>query len=328
MKTILVTGGAGYIGSHVCKALFQAGYRPVVYDDLSRGHAWAVKWGPLELGSLGDRQRLSEVFQRYRPWAVIHLAAFAYVGESVQAPLRYWSNNVGGSIQLLEAMREAGTEKIVFSSTCSVYGDFQPQPLTETLDLRPSSPYGMSKLTVERMLGDCWSAFGLSSVALRYFNAAGADPDGEIGEAHDPEPHLIPIILSTAAGLRDELVINGDDYPTPDGTCVRDFIHVSDIANAHIASLRYLETEKGHLALNLGNGAGFSVREVIETAMAVTKLPISVRVGPRRPGDPPIAVGDASRAKELLGWKPRFPGLDQQVAHAWAWMNRKAEDVG
>ncbi|HSV28354.1 MAG TPA: UDP-glucose 4-epimerase GalE [Candidatus Omnitrophota bacterium] len=320
---ILVTGGAGYVGSHVCKALARAGWRPVVYDNLSHGHDWAVKWGPLERGDLADTDRLAEVMTRHGVKAVAHLAGLIAVGESVREPLLYWRNNVSGSESLLSAMARTGVRHLVFSSTCAVYGEPERQPLDESFVTRPVSPYAWTKLAVERMLADCDTAFGLKSVCLRYFNAAGADPEGEIGEAHDPETHLIPLVLEAAAGLRDGIEMFGDDYPTPDGTCVRDYVHVADIAQAHLLALDHLLAGKGSLTLNLGSGHGFSVREVIEVARKVTGRHIPVRQAGRRAGDPPVLVGDARRAQSVLGWQPRFPDLQDQVAHAWAWLKAR-----
>jgi UDP-arabinose 4-epimerase len=323
-EAILVTGGAGYVGSHVCKALAQAGWRPIVYDNLAHGHDWAVKWGPLERGELADGIRLVEVMRAYRPVAVAHLAGLIAVGESVREPLLYWRNNVAGTETLLAAMRAEGIGRMVFSSTCAVYAEPpNPMRLDENHPTAPVSPYAWTKLAVERMLAECDTAFGLKSVALRYFNAAGADPAGEIGEAHDPETHLIPIVLEAAAGLRDGVDIFGDDYPTADGTCIRDFVHVADIAAAHVLALRHLAGGGDSQTLNLGSGHGFSVREVIEVARRVTGRPISVRIAPRRPGDAPMLVGDAGRAHSALGWRPRFAALEDQVAHAWGWLQSR-----
>lgn len=319
--TILVTGGAGYVGSHVCKALAAAGWQPVVYDDLSCGHDWAVKWGPLERGNLLDGARLRQVIRRHQPQAVAHLAGLIAVGESVRDPLLYWRNNVAGTESLLAAMRAEGVGRMVFSSTCAVYGEPRDgKPLDEECPTAPISPYAWTKLAVERMLAHCEVAFGLRSVALRYFNAAGADPECEIGEAHAPETHLIPIVLEAAAGLRDGVQIFGDDYATADGTCIRDFVHVTDIAAAHVQALAHLGDGGHSLTLNLGSGSGHSVRQVIDAARAVTGRPIAVHLGPRRDGDAPVLVGDASRASRLLGWSPRFAAIEDQIAHAWAWL--------
>ena len=321
-KIILVTGGAGYIGSHSCKALAQAGYTPISYDNLVYGHHWAVRWGPLEVGDINDRARLDAVMNHYQPAAVMHFAAFAYVGESVQDPGKYYRNNVAGTLTLLEAMRDYGLDKMIFSSTCATYGVPQSIPIPEDHPQQPINPYGASKLMIERMLADFDMAHGLRVIALRYFNAAGADPEGEIGEAHDPETHLIPLVLDAAAGRRPALTVFGDDYATPDGTCIRDYIHVTDLADAHVWALKVLEQGSNSRAYNLGNGAGFSVREVISAAEAITGRPVPVNIGPRRPGDPPRLVGDAARARNELGWSPRYAGLDDILQTAWAWHER------
>jgi len=331
-ETVLVTGGAGYIGSHACKALAAAGYRPVCYDNLVYGHPWAVRWGPLEHGDIADRDRLDAVLSRHRPVAVMHFAAYAYVGESVLDPGKYYRNNVLGSLCLLEAMRDHGIQRLVFSSTCATYGVPRQVPIDEEHPQLPINPYGASKLMVERMLADFALAHGIGSVALRYFNAAGADPEGEIGEAHDPETHLIPLVLDAAAGVRPEVNVHGTDYDTPDGTCIRDYIHVSDLASAHLLALARLERLVGanavSLAYNLGNGRGFSVREVIAGAQAVTGRQVEVRHGPRRPGDPPRLVGDARRAVQELGWWPRHADLRQIIATAWQWHCRRPRSDG
>ena len=319
-KRVLVTGGAGYVGSHACKALARAGYLPVVYDNLSRGHAWAVKWGPLERGDLLNPARLATVIRKHRPFAVLHFAALAYVGESVEDPLRYYRNNVGGTINLLEAMRDASVNKLVFSSTCAVYGAPKKIPIPEDHPQAPLNPYGHSKRTVEQMLADSAAAHGLRSVSLRYFNAAGADTENEIGEVHDPETHLIPLVLEAAAGLRPGLTIHGADYPTRDGTCVRDYVHVSDLADAHVSALGYLAKHKGAAAFNLGNGTGFTVREVIAAVERVTGRKVPFREGPRRPGDPPSLVGNAASARRKLGWKPRHADLAVIIGTAWRWL--------
>lgn len=316
---ILVTGGAGYIGSHACKALAHAGHTPVTYDNLVYGHRRAVRWGPLEEGDIADRARLDAVIETYRPVAVLHFAAYAYVGESVADPGKYYRNNVAGTLTLLEALRDHGVSRLIFSSTCATYGMPQDVPITESHPQNPINPYGASKLMIERMLADFETAHGLRSIALRYFNAAGADPDAEIGEAHDPETHLIPLVLDAAAGRRPSITVNGDDYDTPDGTCIRDYIHVTDLAEAHVLALRALERGAPSGACNLGNGQGFSVREVIERARRVTGCTIPVEIGPRRPGDPPRLVGDARQAHRTLGWTPRHADLDTILATAWAW---------
>jgi len=317
--TVLVTGGAGYIGSHACKALARAGYTPVAYDNLVYGHPWAVRWGPLEEGDIADRKRLDAVLEQYRPSAVMHFAAYAYVGESVTDPGKYYRNNVAGTLTLLEAMRDHGVSRLIFSSTCATYGVPLEIPITEAHPQAPINPYGATKWMIERMLADFDTAHGLRSIALRYFNAAGADPDAETGEAHDPETHLIPLVLDAALGRRPEVTVFGDDYDTPDGTCIRDYIHVTDLADAHVLALRALEAGAPSTAYNLGNGQGFSVREVIDRARQVTGRNIPVVIGPRRPGDPPRLVGDATRAMQDLGWQPRYADLDRILETAWAW---------
>ena len=321
-RNILVTGGAGYIGSHTCKALAEAGLVPIVYDNLSLGHEWAVRWGPLEKGDILDRVRLDEVFKAYSPSAVIHFAAYAHVGESVEQPAKYYRNNVVGSLNLLEVMRDYGVRKIIFSSTCATYGIPQRVPIPEDHPQDPINPYGASKLMIERMLADFDAAYGLRSVSLRYFNAAGADPDGEIGEDHDPQTHLIPLVLEAAGGEGSYITIHGTDYDTPDGTCIRDYVHVSDLARAHVLALQALQEGCQSLSYNLGTGKGFSVREVISTARSVTARAIATKEGPRRPGDPSRLVADANRANKHLGWKPQYCDLEQVIATAWNWMLR------
>ncbi len=314
---VLVTGGAGYIGSHACKALAVSGYQPVVYDNLIYGHREFVRWGPLEEGDLADIERLREVFRHHQPEAVMHFAAFTYVGESVSDPGKYYRNNVVGSLNLLEAMRDFRVSSLVFSSTCATYGVPQIVPIPEDHAQNPINPYGASKLMMERMMADFSSAHGLSYLALRYFNAAGGDPDGEIGERHDPETHLIPLVLDAAMGKRPHVTVFGTDYPTPDGTCIRDYIHVTDLADAHVLALEYLRRERRSGALNLGNGAGYSVREVIAETERVTGTKVPVILGARREGDPPRLVGHALRAKSELGWNPRYADLTTIIRHAW-----------
>jgi UDP-arabinose 4-epimerase len=319
---ILVTGGAGYIGSHTCKALTAGGFEPVTYDNLSRGNRWAVKWGSLEIGDIADEERLREVLDRHRPIAVVHFAAFAYVGESVENPNLYYQNNVCGSVTLLRAITRSKPIPVVFSSTCATYGVPERVPIPEEHPQHPINPYGFSKLVVERLLADLDHAYDLRSVALRYFNAAGADPEGEIGEAHDPETHLIPLVLAAA---RDGTAITvfGNDYDTRDGTCVRDYIHVADLAAAHVKALEYLLAGGKTCALNLANSHGYSVLEVIETAQRVCGKSITVKNAPRRPGDPAVLVGLADSARTLLGWMPTRSGLELQIADAWNWMLKR-----
>lgn len=325
-RTVLVTGGAGYIGSHACKALARAGYAPVAFDNLSYGHQWAVKWGPLVIGDILDRASLDAAIDRYRPSAVMHFAACAYVGESVSDPGKYFRNNVCGSLNIIEAMRDHGIRSIVFSSTCATYGVPESLPITEETAQRPINPYGASKLMVERMLQDFGTAHRISSIALRYFNAAGADPENEIGEEHDPETHLIPLALDACSGKRSSVTLFGSDYDTADGTCVRDFIHVSDLADAHVKALQALERSVGSSAYNLGNGRGFSVRQVIDTVESVTRRRVPVTIGERRAGDPPVLISDATRAREELLWKPRISNLSEIVQTAWAWHERQQLD--
>jgi UDP-arabinose 4-epimerase len=316
---VLVTGGAGYIGSHTCKALHRAGFTPVTFDDLRRGHADAVRWGPLEVGSLQDADRLREVFTTHRPTAVLHFAALAYVGESMREPGRYYANNVGGTVTLLEAMRDAGVDQLVFSSTCATFGVPTHDTIGDDDPQEPINPYGASKLMVERILRDYGTVHGLRSVSLRYFNAAGADPDGELGERHDPETHLLPLVLAAAAGDRDAIEVFGDGYPTPDGSCIRDYVHVSDLADAHVRALTYLRSGGASTACNLGTGTGSSVLEVIDQVRATTGSPVEARVCPPRPGDPPELVAAVDRARSLLGWDPTRSSLATIVEDAWRW---------
>jgi UDP-glucose-4-epimerase GalE len=321
--TVLVTGGAGYIGSHACKALAKAGYTPVAYDNLSRGHRDSVRWGPLVEGDLADRARLNAALTQYQPVAAMHFAAYAYVAESVATPELYFRNNVIGSFSLFEALHAVGNLPLVFSSSCAVYGLPEAMPITESMPLRPVNPYGESKLMVERMLHWLGQAHGLRHVALRYFNAAGADPDGAIGERHQPETHLIPLVLGAVAGHAPPVSIFGTDYPTQDGTAIRDYIHVNDLADAHLRALDYLLGGGASVALNLGTGRGHSVREVIATAERVTGRHVPYREAPRREGDPPILVADARRAEAALSWRPILPNLETMIADAWRWHSQQ-----
>jgi UDP-arabinose 4-epimerase len=318
-EAVLVTGGAGYIGSHACKVLARAGYRPVVFDDLSRGHRESVRWGPLVEGNLAERGKLAAALDRHRVSVVMHFAAYAYVGESVTDPALYYANNLGGSLALLESMREVGVDKIVFSSTCATYGNPAQVPIRETMPQLPVNPYGETKLAIERALHWYGEAYGLRWVSLRYFNAAGADPESEIGEWHEPETHLVPLVLEAALGERPQIDIYGTDYPTPDGTAIRDYIHVQDLAEAHLRALERLSAGGQSAALNLGTGRGHSVREVIRTAEAVSGKSIPCRETARRPGDPPILVADPSLAAELLAWRAQVSDLDTIVRTALAW---------
>jgi UDP-arabinose 4-epimerase len=320
-KQILVIGGAGYIGAHTAKALRGGGFVPVTFDSLVHGHEDAVRWGPLERGDLADPSALARVFSKYEIAAVVHFAAYTYVGESVVDPEKYYLNNVGGTLNLLRAMRVAGVRNIIFSSTCATYGEPVQMPIDESHPQAPVSPYGWTKLMIERVLTDYGRAYDLRSICLRYFNASGADADGEIGERHDPEAHLIPLALAARAGGT-PLRVLGDDYPTPDGTCIRDYIHVTDLARAHVLALRRLLAGGASAAYNLGNGEGASVREVLDAIALVTNGPVPHEIAPRRAGDPAILVACASKAAEELGWKPECSDLHEIVRTAWAWHQR------
>ncbi|PWT99262.1 MAG: UDP-glucose 4-epimerase GalE [Terriglobia bacterium] len=318
---ILVTGGAGYIGSHTAKLLAKAGHEPVVLDNLRYGHRWAVRWGPLVEMDLSDRAGLDATFQEYRIEAVIHFAAFAYVGESMHDPAGYFRNNVVNTMNLLDAMRKAGVGRIVFSSTCATYGDPLHVPMREDHPQNPVNPYGESKLMVERLLQWYGRAYGLQWMALRYFNAAGADPDGEIGEVHDPETHLIPRAIAAARGDLPALELYGTDYPTHDGSAIRDYIHVTDLGAAHLKALARLAEGGASAAYNLGTGKGHSVREVIAAVERACGSKVPVRESPRRAGDPPMLVADAARAQRDLAWVPGFSSLETVVETAWRWYN-------
>ncbi len=318
-KSILVTGGAGYIGSHCCKALALAGYEPITYDSLERGHAWAVKWGPLEQGDILDRNRMDEVLQKHKPEAVMHFAAYAYVEESVKYPDKYYKNNVEGSLNLLEATRANGISKFIFSSSCAVYGLPRDSSITEGHPVKPINPYGKYKLEVEKLLQDHSKAHGLTYISLRYSNAAGADPDGEIGESHEPETHLIPLILDTAINKQEYISIFGTDYDTPDGTCIRDYIHVCDLADGHVKGLQYLEKEKKSNIVNLGSGRGYSVNEIISTTREITNMEINGTIVDRRPGDPPKLVANIEYAKKVLNWEPQHSRIENIIETAWKW---------
>ena len=322
--TILVAGGAGYIGSHMVKALHGAGFRVAVVDDLTSGRREAVGTADLHVGDIGDAAFLDGVLAQVRPAAVMHFAGSIQVGESMTDPAKYYRNNVAATGVLLDAMRARGIDRFIFSSTAAIFGDPAYVPIDEAHPKAPINPYGRSKWMVEQMLEDHDRAYGLKSVCLRYFNAAGADPDGELGECHEPETHLIPLILQVASGRRPHIGVYGDDYPTPDGTCVRDYIHVADLCSAHLLALRRLLEGGGSARYNLGNGNGFSVREVIQAVRRVTGHAIPVVVQPRRAGDPPVLVADATAARRELGWSPRHDSLDDIVAHAWAWERRHA----
>lgn len=321
-KPVLVTGGAGYIGSHTCKALVAAGYTPITYDSLCRGNAWAVRYGPLEVGDLIDAERLRDVIRKHEPMGVIHFAAFSYVGESMDDPLLYYRNNVGGTATLLRAMQVEGITRFVFSSTCATYGTPERIPIDEDCPQSPINPYGHSKLMVEQIMKDCARAGHLDAIALRYFNAAGADAAAEIGEAHDPETHLIPLALGAAKGACPPLTVFGDDHDTADGTCIRDYIHVTDLADAHVAALARTGSGPGFDAFNLGTGTGVSVREVIEMAREITGRDVPHVYGARRAGDPAALVADPSRALAALNWKASRSDLRNILLTASAWMDR------
>jgi len=319
MTNILVTGGAGYIGSHACKALRKAGFTPVVYDNLVTGWEQAVKFGPFERGDLHDRARLDAVFAQYQPAAVMHFAALSQVGEAMSQPGRYWHNNVGGSLTLLEAAVAASCLNFVFSSTCATYGDQDNVVLDETAAQLPLNAYGASKRAIEDMLVDYEAAHGLKHVIFRYFNVAGADPEAEVGEFHRPETHLVPLVLDAVDGKRDALTVFGDDYETPDGTCIRDYVHVCDLVDAHVLGLQWLRDDKGSRVFNLGTGSGFSVLEVMQRAEEVTGRPVPYSVGPRRAGDCTKLVSGSTRAEAELGWSPKRSDMSSMIADAWKW---------
>lgn len=321
MARILVTGGAGYIGSHACKLLRKAGHEPFTYDNLSTGWRDAVKYGPLIDGDLLDPAALRSAFDLAQPDAVMHFAALSNVGESVQKPDLYWRNNVVGSENLLTAIRDAGVNRLVFSSTCAVYGVAQQAVLTENHPRQPINPYGETKLAIERMIADHAQASDLRAIIFRYFNVAGADDDAEIGEQHVPETHLIPLVLDAVAGDREFITIYGDDYPTTDGSCIRDYLHVMDLADAHVRGAEKLLQGGDGQTMNLGTGSGFSVKEVIDAATRVTGAPPKVKIGPRRPGDPPKLVSGSDLALQALGWRCDRSTMEQMIATAWAWRN-------
>lgn len=319
MTYVLVTGGAGYIGSHACKALKATGYIPVTYDNLCTGWADAVKFGQFEQGDLRDRARLDEVFSAYNPIAILHFGALSQVGESMQNPGLYWDNNVSGSLTLCQAALSAGCKSIVFSSTCATYGDHDNVVLDETTAQHPINAYGASKRAIEDMLQNFEESHGLKHVIFRYFNVAGADPDAEIGEFHQPETHLVPLILDAISGKRDALTVFGTDYDTPDGTCIRDYVHVTDLVDAHVLGLKWLDSGKPSRVFNLGTGTGFSVREVIDQAKKATGHDVPVVYGDRRPGDCTKLVSGSARALTELGWNSERSTLDQMISDAWRW---------
>lgn len=316
---ILVCGGAGYIGSHVNKQLNLESYDTIVFDNLIYGHREAVKWGKFVQGNLCNETDIEAVFAHHLIDAVFHFAAYAYVGESVIQPEKYYYNNVVNTLNLLKVMRKHGCNQIIFSSTCATYGEPEKVPITEDMPQNPINPYGMTKLTVERIFQDYARAYGLKYVVLRYFNAAGADPDGEIGESHNPETHLIPLVLDAASGKRPDVKVFGTDYDTPDGSCIRDYIHVTDLASAHLLALHYLEKGRESEFFNLGNASGTSVLEVVDSVKRVTGRDFRVTLADRRAGDPAKLVGSSDKAQQILGWKPMFGDIDTIVEHAWRW---------
>jgi UDP-arabinose 4-epimerase len=313
MRRVLVTGGAGFIGSHTCKALAAAGIEPITLDNLESGHRDAVRWGPLVVADIADRTAVATTIAQYEPEAVIHFAAYAYVGESVSDPSKYYRNNVAGTIALLDACRSADVRSVVFSSTCATYGAPSVLPIVEATPQQPINPYGRTKLMVEQILADQAEAYGLRYVALRYFNACGADPDGEIGERHSPETHLIPRALMAAAGALPTLQVFGDDYPTPDGTCIRDYIHVSDLARAHVLALEHLRRGGENLAVNLGTGRGTSIREIVGAIRRITAREVPLSFEARRVGDPPSLYADPTLARERLGFVAQYSDVDTIV---------------
>ena len=319
MAHVLVTGGAGYIGSHACKVLKAAGYTPVTFDNLVTGWADAVKFGPFEQGDLLDRARLDEVFAKYQPVAVMHFAALSLVGESMELPGKYWRNNVVGSLTLIEAAAAAGCKNFVFSSTCATYGDQDNVVLDEDCVQMPINSYGASKRAIEDILANFGQSDGINHVIFRYFNVAGADPQAEVGEFHRPETHLIPLVLDAIDGKRAALTIFGTDYDTPDGTCVRDYVHVCDLVDAHVLGLKWLQDGKGNRVFNLGTGSGFSVREVIDACGLVTNREVPMNIGPRRAGDATKLVSGSVRAAKELGWKPHRSSMKAMVEDAWRW---------
>ena len=319
MKNVFVTGGAGFIGSHACRALKAAGYLPITLDNLSTGWLDAVKFGPFEKVDLLDQPAVQRVFQKYKPFAVLHFAAFSQVGESVANPVKYWRNNVVGSLNLFEACATHGCRKVIYSSTCATYGDHDNVVLTESIEQLPVNPYGASKRAVEEILQHLSKAVRLKYLIFRYFNVAGADPDGDIGEFHRPETHLIPLILDAIDGRRDNITIFGTDYETPDGTCIRDYVHVCDLVDAHILGLRWLESGRSNQVFNLGTGTGFSVQEVIDKAGIVTNRDVPIIKGERRAGDCAKLVSGSELAQKELGWTPTRSSLNTMIKDAWRW---------
>jgi UDP-glucose 4-epimerase len=324
---ILVTGGAGYIGSHCCKELSQKGFHPITIDNLVYGHRHFVRWGEFFQGDVGNPAHLKQCFSRHKIDAVMHFAAYAYVGESVENPLKYYENNLRNTIELLHAVVENNVRYFVFSSTCATYGNPLKTPIDEDHPQNPINPYGKTKRMIEQILEDYQAAYGLEYISLRYFNAAGADPDADVGEDHDPETHLIPLVLDVAAGKRKAIKVFGTDYETPDGTCIRDYIHVTDLARAHILAIERLLDGAGSGVYNLGNGQGFSVLEVIQRAGKITGKDIAAENADRRPGDPPVLIASNAKAVKELGWQPQYAGLDDIIGTAWRWHQKLATDT-
>jgi UDP-arabinose 4-epimerase len=324
-KHVLVTGGAGYIGSHTAKALAANGFVPVTYDNLTHGHRWAVQWGPFVEGDIRDRVKLIDTIRQFNIAAVVHFAAFAYVGESMAHPELYFNNNITGSLTLLDAVLETAVRHVIFSSSCATYGSPDHMPITESTPQFPVNPYGESKLVIERALHWYAAAHPFTWAALRYFNAAGADLDGDIGESHSPETHLIPLAFDAVLGGK-AIEIYGDDYSTYDGTCVRDYIHVADLADAHVRALHYLLQDGQSIAMNLGTGTGYTVREVIHAVRAATARDVPHRIVKRRPGDPAVLIANAKLAEESLGWRPRCSALERIVSSAWSWHSKCAKE--
>lgn len=325
LPAVLVTGGAGYIGSHVCKALSLQGFAPIAYDNLCSGNAEAVKWGPLEQGDVRNAARLAEVMALHKPVAIMHFAALIKVGESVTNPAEYYDNNVRGSGVLLDAARAAGVQHMVFSSTAAVYGVPQAPLISESHPLSPINPYGNTKLVMENMIRDYAAAYGLHYAIFRYFNAAGADPEGELGSAYPADSHIIPLLTQVAAGMRAEMSIFGNDYDTPDGTALRDYVHVTDLASAHVLALQHLLKGGENLTLNLGTNQGYSVLQALELARKVSRQPIPAVMCARRAGDPAMLVADAAAARRLLGWTPVHSALEDIIATAWSWRQKQQE---
>ena len=322
MSDVLITGGAGYIGSHVCKMLAEEGHTPIAYDNLSNGNRDAVQWGPFEEGDILDQDKLRYVLNKYQPEAVMHFAAYAYVGESIIKPKKYYRNNVVGTLNIAECMLQESINNLIFSGSCATFGAPESMPINETYAQNPINPYGKSKVAAENIINDFSSAHGLRSVILRYFNAAGADKDLEIGELHSPETHLIPLLFDACTRTTNNFNVNGDDYDTFDGTCIRDYIHVTDLADAHILAYKKLKQDGVTTSYNLGNGEGFSIKQVIHMVEKVTGLYVPFGIAPRRVGDPPILIADSTKARKELLWSPVNSSLENIIESAWLWYNK------